>query len=185
MRGSLLCLVVVLRSTWVGLPSTKQWEENRVRKAQLLKSQLQKEEESELKLKPQLNPRSVKLALQDTRRRHGDVADHLYAQAERQRVERLERREQQLADEVLGYPAITRQAAVLVRDQDIADRLYVVCVVKSLSPRALASFTAARTVLTLCCVCGCWWRADGGAREQVQPRRGAATQTTGGHRQGG
>ena len=108
----------------VGGNRSKQWAENRQRKAEQLKSQLQQREQSELKYRPQLNPHSVKIANQDSRRRQGDVADHLYAQAERQRIERLERQEQKLADEVLGYPAITRQAAVLVRDQDIADRLY-------------------------------------------------------------
>ena len=54
-----------------------QWEENRQRKAERLKTQLKSAEESELKLKPKLNKHSVRIAAQDARRQQGTVADHL------------------------------------------------------------------------------------------------------------
>ena len=72
----------------------------------------------------------------------------------REEQQRLERQEQKLADEVLGYPAITRQAAVLVRDQDIADRLYA-CYARCtarwcthwLTPAGVAAVVAGTTTL--------------------------------------
>ena len=76
--------------------------------------------------KPRLNRNSILIAKRVTAegRRGTDGFEHLYQEAERQRQERELAQEAKLAEDVPAYPAITRQAADLVRTGPISERLY-------------------------------------------------------------
>lgn len=103
------------------------WLEARKERSAVLKEEADQREVAEVRDAPLIDKRSARLAEQRARRRDGGtghVSDHLYADAERQRKHRAALQAQAEADELLGYPAITRQAAQLVRDEDVGERLY-------------------------------------------------------------
>ena len=90
----------------------------RVQQKRALKQQ---EEVRDVRSVPAINARSARLVGDRTALQ---ASNDLYADASRQREQLAARREDAYRKEVLAYPAITRRAAELVRDEDIGDRLY-------------------------------------------------------------
>mmetsp|Transcript_13693 Transcript_13693/g.26494 ORF Transcript_13693/g.26494 Transcript_13693/m.26494 type:complete len:747 (-) Transcript_13693:123-2363(-) len=86
------------------------------------KLEMEIKETEGLQQKPTINQRSQKLAQQ--RGRESNVGLALYADAEVQRVSREILTEEHYEGTMHARPAITRQAAELVREGNVADRLY-------------------------------------------------------------
>ena len=102
------------------------WDANRRKKQADRRKASDQHKESLVRNTPAINDNSAKIAqMHAMRGRRGrDVSDHLYAHAEQQRLSREEMQERAIVEEIPGYPAITRQAADLVRSGKVSDRLY-------------------------------------------------------------
>uniref|UniRef100_A0A7S2RTL8 Uncharacterized protein n=1 Tax=Mucochytrium quahogii TaxID=96639 RepID=A0A7S2RTL8_9STRA len=113
----------------------RQFLERRQLRESQRKIEVEKITMSQVRNKPEINKNSVRLAQE--RGRSEDVGLALYADAEFQRVSREILVEEQWDDVNCHRPAITKQAAKLVRHGNISDRLYQAAVEKnaSLSPK--------------------------------------------------
>jgi hypothetical protein len=106
-----------------GHEATLAWEQDKKRHLAELAEEAERELAEEARFRPEINPRSAKIA-QKTRRDGERIEDHLLEFEARRRLHLLEKASEIDAVEAPGHPQITPVAAALRREGNAFDRLY-------------------------------------------------------------
>ena len=102
----------------------QKWDDLKHKKRE---DKIREKEEAEMtyyKGAPLIDEHSARMAERISGRTNQSVSDRLYADAERERYHRAVLQEKSLLENVPGAPAITKQAAQLLRGGEVTDRLY-------------------------------------------------------------
>jgi hypothetical protein len=106
------------------LERLQKWEDMKNKKREDKVRQKAQQEMTEYKGQPLIDEHSARMAERINGRTSQSVSERLYADAERERYHRAVLQEKALIENVPGAPAITKQAAQLLRVGEVTDRLY-------------------------------------------------------------
>ncbi|CAK9020490.1 Hypothetical protein SCF082_LOCUS14933, partial [Durusdinium trenchii] len=108
----------------------RQYLERRQQRENLRVEQEEAKTREQVREKPEINPNSARIAAEG-RVRGGDLGHALHAEAEAQRLNKEMLAKEHFEGSMLATPAITKQAAELVREGSVGDRLYQQAVAKN------------------------------------------------------